>query len=353
MAANGCTDDTVARASAYGGIRVVEVPTASKIAALNAGDAAATVFPRAYVDADVRIDPDALLALADVLDSDGVGIASPTLVVDTSAASWAVRQHYRVWELSDYRRHGHIGSGVYALSRDGRERFDEWPDVIADDRFAQQLFAPEERATLTAHTFTVRSAADMRAHVRRSVRIARGNRELPASLQNAPAPDAASRGNLVARVATRPSLWVSFAVYCVSWTLPDRDRTARERTADAAELEPGRDEQGGGMRARGFTTSRRRTGIGVATAALIAVILSGCAGAPAAAPVDLSTQESTPSLADIAKVAVLGDSMSLGVNACADPGRCPASSWATGRRPRGRRRWRCASARSRRGSPTS
>jgi glycosyltransferase involved in cell wall biosynthesis len=220
VVANGCTDDTVARASAYDGIRVIEIPVAGKIAALNAGDAEATVFPRAYVDADVRLDPSALLALADVLDTEGVEIASPALVVDTSTASWAVRQHYRVWELSDYRQSGHIGSGVYALSREGRERFGDWPDVIADDRFVQQLFTLDERATLSTHAFTVRSAADMRSHLRRSVRIARGNRELPSTLQNAPAPDAASRGNLVARVAARPSLWVPFAVYCVSWTLP-------------------------------------------------------------------------------------------------------------------------------------
>jgi glycosyltransferase involved in cell wall biosynthesis len=220
VVANGCTDDTAARASAYDGIQVIEVPIASKIAALNAGDAAATVFPRAYVDADVRIEAGALLALADALDIDGVGVASPTLVVDTSTASWAVRQHYRIWELSDYRSRGHIGSGVYALSRDGRERFGVWPDVIADDRFVQQLFAPAERVTLPGHTFTVRSSSDMRSHLRRSVRIARGNRELPAGLQNAPASSATSRGRLVARVAVQPALWPAFAVYCVSWTVP-------------------------------------------------------------------------------------------------------------------------------------
>ncbi|MGB4779620.1 glycosyltransferase [Microbacterium sp.] len=221
VVANGCSDDTAARARAHDGVQVVEIAAASKIAALNAADAAASAFPRAYVDADVMIDADALFALADVLSTDGVEIASPRLVVDTSAASWAVRQHYRIWELSDYRRSGHIGSGVYALSQAGRARFAEWPDVIADDRFVQQLFLPAERATLDDHAFTVRSARDMRSHINRSVRIARGNQELPSSMQNASAPSTASRGGLVARVARRPSLWLPFAVYCVSWTAPN------------------------------------------------------------------------------------------------------------------------------------
>lgn len=221
VVANGCTDDTAARASTYRGVRVVEVAEASKIAALRAGDDAAVTFPRAYLDADVMISVDTLLALADVLDREGVEIASPRLVVDTSAASWAVRQHYRVWELSDFRTHGHIGSGVYALSAAGRARFGQWPDVIADDRFVQQLFLPPERATLSDRSFTVRSAATMRSHLRRSVRIARGNRELDADLQKAPATSGGERASILKRVAHRPGLWMSFAVYCVSWTVPN------------------------------------------------------------------------------------------------------------------------------------
>jgi len=221
VSANGCRDDTASRAATYRGVRVVEVPTASKIAALNAGDAAATVFPRVYLDADVVIAPDVLFALADALDADGTEVASPAFAVDTSDASWAVRQHYRIWELTDYRQSGHIGSGVYGLSEAGRARFGAWPDVIADDRFAQQLFLPAERATLADHSFTVRSAADMRSHIRRSVRIARGNQELPASLQHAPTTGRSTHTNLVKRVAAQPTLWFPFAVYSVNWVIPN------------------------------------------------------------------------------------------------------------------------------------
>lgn len=222
VVANGCTDDTASRARAVDErIRVVELPEASKIAALSAGDAAAAAFPRAYVDADVDVDTPTLLALAEALEQpDGPLVASPRLLVDSSQSSWAVRQHFRVWALSDYRTSGHIGSGIYALSAEGRERFGAWPQVIADDRFVQQLFRPDERHTLSTHTFTVRSPRTLSALMRRSTRIARGNRELPAaSSVQAPTGQARHLG-LLGRVLRRPTLWVPLGVYSVTSTVP-------------------------------------------------------------------------------------------------------------------------------------
>jgi glycosyltransferase involved in cell wall biosynthesis len=233
VVANGCSDNTVAVASAVApSIRVVEIAEASKIAALNAGDAAATSFPRAYVDADVVITVDTLFALADSLEApNGPLVASPRLVVDLEGTTWFLRAHYRVWELSDYRLEGHIGSGVYAVSREGRARFGAFPDVIADDRFVQQRFAPEERATLMDHAFTVCAPRTLRAHMRRATRIALGNQQLPDALQHTPQPAASQRyGSLAARVLRQPRLWPAFVVYCVGYANPQvraRWRTLR------------------------------------------------------------------------------------------------------------------------------
>lgn len=242
VVANGCSDATVPVSRAFEPpIRVLEIDQASKIAALEAGDAAATTFPRAYVDADVEVDVDTLLALADALTrADAPLVVSPGLVVDAAGASWAVRMHYRIWELTDYRSTGHIGSGVYAMSAEGRSRFGRWPHVIADDRFVQQLFLPAERETLGGHVFRVRSPRTLGAHLRRSTRIARGNLELPPEVQLVADERSADRtAHLLRRVARQPRLWAAFAVYCVTSTIPKlrarrliAGRTAREWARD-------------------------------------------------------------------------------------------------------------------------
>jgi len=222
VVANGCTDDTVAAATAVSPrVRVIETDEASKIAALNAGDAVADVFPRAYIDADVTVSCETLLALADVLGRDDLPrVAAPRLEVDTSTSSWAVRSFYAIWELSEYRQQGHVGSGIYALSRSGRARWNAFPQVIADDRFVQQQFELDERVTLTDRHFTVLAPATMREHLRRSIRTQAGNRELPPDARRVAEAAAFERfGALGRRVLSRPRLWPAFAVYCFSFTV--------------------------------------------------------------------------------------------------------------------------------------
>ncbi|NQX29251.1 glycosyltransferase [Microbacteriaceae bacterium VKM Ac-2854] len=224
VGANGCTDDTAAVARGVDPrITVVETVAAGKIAGLNAADAAATVFPRIYLDADVSVSVDALRALAEALAAPGGPlVAAPTFRVDTRGSSWAVRAHYAVWELSDYRVAGLVGSGIYALSEAGRARFGAFPDIIADDRFVQLLFEPAERLTLPEHEFTVRAPRRMKAQVDRTVRIAIGNAQLAAS-GLVPARGSADGGGpkaLIKRVAARPSLWPAFPIYCYGYLRP-------------------------------------------------------------------------------------------------------------------------------------
>jgi glycosyltransferase involved in cell wall biosynthesis len=64
---NGCTDETADLARDVPGARVLEMAQASKPAALNAGDAAATLWPRLYLDADIQISAEAVLAVLDRL----------------------------------------------------------------------------------------------------------------------------------------------------------------------------------------------------------------------------------------------------------------------------------------------
>ena len=132
-----------------------------------------------------------------------------------------MRQHYRIWELSAYRTTGHIGSGVYAVSAAGRARWAEFPEVIADDRFVQQRFALDERRTLPDHSFSVRAPRTFAAQLRRTIRIDAGNRQLPATMQVVAVEPASSRfGQLLRRVAARPSLWPALAVYAYGYAAP-------------------------------------------------------------------------------------------------------------------------------------
>lgn len=68
-----------------------------------------------------------------------------------------------------------------------------------------------------------------------------------------------------------------------------------------------------------------------APALLVAVLtMAGCTASAESAPTPAPSQVATPGSTPIA---VIGDSMSLGVNACADVGACPSVSWALGDDP--------------------
>ena len=222
VVANGCTDETAARASAAGA-RVIETREASKIVALNAGLADVSAYPVAVVDADVTVSPADLRALAERLDADpAAGVASPAMRVRASR-SWWVRQYYRVWALTDYRSSGHIGSGVYVLDAAGAARLETFPDVIADDLYVQRLFAPAERLTPTDLTFEVEAPGSIRALLARNTRIAAGNRELASRFPAlAPASGATGARSLVKRVAPRPALWAGFVIYAAVYLLAHR-----------------------------------------------------------------------------------------------------------------------------------
>ncbi len=66
VSANGCTDHT-AEVARQAGVEVVDRPDPGKTAALNAGDAVATSFPRIYLDADIILPRNALSSFTTLL----------------------------------------------------------------------------------------------------------------------------------------------------------------------------------------------------------------------------------------------------------------------------------------------
>lgn len=211
---NGCTDETaqVARAAAPRA-RVVEIATASKIAALNAGDDAAVAFPRLYVDADTEVSAPALLALAGRLEGPEPAVGAPRMTVVTDeGASLLSRAYHRVWELTPYVRNGPIGCGVYGLNAAARSAFDTFPDVIADDLFVDRT-APGRRIIDEDHVFFFHAPTTTRALLARLTRATLGNYQLEQTLGLSAA--TAGRGGVVSEVLRRPALWACFPVYVV------------------------------------------------------------------------------------------------------------------------------------------
>lgn len=178
VVANGCVDDTAARARAHG-VNVVELTTASKIAALNAGDAACgDLFPRIYLDADVVLtagDAEELARYLAKQDEPMVCAAAPEL--DLEGASRAVRMFYRAYARMPYLDGAMVGSGLYAVNAAARARWQQFPDLMADDFFVQALFSEQERAVVPSTNFTITAPRTVRGLLRVRTRIYRGNKE--------------------------------------------------------------------------------------------------------------------------------------------------------------------------------
>ncbi len=155
--ANGCTDDTVALARGFEArvllkgwvLEVLDLSQGGKLAALNAGEAAAQGDTLIYVDADVAVSPPLITQIAAALDTDAPRYASgqPHVTVGNSALT---RHFTRFWRTIPFMTKGVPGFGVFAMNRAGRARWGAWPDIISDDTFARLNFAPPERISVPA-----------------------------------------------------------------------------------------------------------------------------------------------------------------------------------------------------------
>lgn len=173
VSCNGCTDATAEIAKEYDGVRVLDLEVPSKTAALNAADAAATLWPRLYLDADIELSPAALRMVLDRLGRGEVPAARPAFRYDTAGASPLVKAFYRARRRIPSTRQALWGAGVYGMTEEGHARLGRFPDITADDLFVDQLFAPEEKAVVHAPPVSVktpRTAAGLLAILRRNYR---------------------------------------------------------------------------------------------------------------------------------------------------------------------------------------
>lgn len=229
---NGCTDGTaeVARAHEDARLQVLEVPVASKMAALRAGVAEARGPWLALVDADVVISGGALASIASMVESRGALAGGPARGFDWTGVSWPVRWYYDVWQELPPVRAGLFGRGVLVLSPEGRQRLDLDADLLSDDLAVSEAFRPGERVVDEAARVTIRPPKTVPDLLRRRVRVAQGNTQADRAGVRTDA--ARVKPADLARVATSRPTWaakvVVFLAFAVASRLQAKRRPARQ-----------------------------------------------------------------------------------------------------------------------------
>ncbi|HEY9314834.1 glycosyltransferase family 2 protein [Williamsia sp.] len=232
---NGCTDDTANVARAYLGVTVVETAEASKITALNLGDATARLWPRLYLDADITITITAVAQVLAALRSGSVLAARPSSMFDVSGADALVRSYYRARSRIAWFRTALWGAGAYGLSEAGHHRIGPFPSLTGDDLWVDAQFVADEKCVVETAPAMVVVPRDRNSLLHMMKRVYRGKAEVaeaPSAGQTLRAVIDSVRGPqsawdagvyvVLTLVARRRARWAR----TVAWERDDSSRTA-------------------------------------------------------------------------------------------------------------------------------
>ena len=214
VVANGCNDNTaeVAR-SVSNTVNVIETSVPSKTNALNLADAQASSFPRIYMDADIVMTEGSIGLLKQALSTGTLLAVAPTPRMDFSKSNWFVRAYYDIWLSMPFSQAGMMGAGVYALSEQGRKRFEQFPDVIADDGYVRALFKEHERSRVAGAYAIVRAPANLHFLMKIKVRSRMGQMQLAQRYPELLSNEQKQHGRGFFNLIKQPQLWPKALVY--------------------------------------------------------------------------------------------------------------------------------------------
>ncbi|MEO2163099.1 MAG: glycosyltransferase, partial [bacterium] len=236
---NGCSDGTAQASRAFAPrVEVLDLPEGSKPRAMNHGEAHLaqepdTVGARVFMDADVELTGEEMQHLLAALARPGVLAAEPGSRYETSHSSLSVRAFYNVWTGLHGGQRGDLGGGVCGVSAEGRKRFGEFPDIIADDGYLRAHFAADEIITVPQACSVVYAARNLADHTRVHSRMRAGIYELAAEYPELWASKRRTTKSLVRKALGLPMAnWPLIPLYLwAQWRIRSRARVLFEASA--------------------------------------------------------------------------------------------------------------------------
>ncbi len=209
---NGCSDRSreILERVTGGRFPVLELAQRSKTAAIREGERRVTCFPRFYVDSDVEVTGAALVALARRLSQGSLELVAPRIVLDDTGASRAARAVSAVWSALPHREREGFHH-VLGVSEAGRRRWDEMPELLADDAYIAARIPAARRAIVREAEVRVRPPRTLAAWIGVRARWARGHDEL--KRLGHPVPRTRSQRRALLRMLASPRWTASALVY--------------------------------------------------------------------------------------------------------------------------------------------
>jgi len=177
---NGCNDGTEKVVqNEFKNIHCYSLEQASKALAIRYAESLNPGFPRLYLDADIELQASDVVWLINY----AAQYTVPALIVPGSIAvvddcDALVKSFYRAWYNTRHVRSLGFGAGAYLLNHTGRKRFDDWPELMADDGFIRTQFRADEIHITQSCRVRVKAPKSLLVLLKVKTRSKLGNLEL-------------------------------------------------------------------------------------------------------------------------------------------------------------------------------